>query len=204
MAHETSIRLPGRLMGVVRTDPAPAAPVGPPALTTLTSSVVESSQPDPKTSAIDCEHLQNVLNRLNEAAAAMQSQYQQLAHAVEPLAVELALAVAARFLQAKAAAGELPLADIIRQAIERLEARQPVQVLLNPDDLAVLERQDLNLPDVRLLADPTLKRGSCKVQSQDRAVRFDPESRLAALRQQLLDAVAGVSERFSAAPRHAV
>lgn len=199
MAHETSIRLPARLMGVVRTDSAAAAPVGPPALTALTSSVPQGAPPDP-TSAIDREHVQQVLTRLNEAAVAMHAQHQHLAQAVEPLAVELALAVASRFLLSRAAAGALPLADIIRQAVERLEARQPVQVLLHPDDLAALERQDLNLPDVRLVADPMLKRGSCKVQSQDRAVRFDPEHRLAALRQQLLDAVAGVGERFSTAP----
>jgi flagellar biosynthesis/type III secretory pathway protein FliH len=196
MPHETSIRLPGRLVGVVRTDTAAPVPVAPPLASAATPNTALATAPVAVATAdaADRERVRRVLAGFTEAAAGLRAQGEQLAQMVEPLAVDLAIAVARRFLHEQTASGAFPLAALVRQAIERLDTRQPVSVLLHPEDLALLQRQLganadlLGNADVRVAADTTLTRGSCKVQSQERGVRFDLESRLAALRQQLLDA----------------
>ena len=197
MAHETSVRLPGRLVGIVRTDAAAPVPAGPPLgpAAAPPAAAAGARVAIATADAAERERVRKVLASLTEAVAGLRAQGQQLLQAVEPLAVELALAVAGRFLHRQVETGAFPLAALVRQAIERLDSRQPVVVLVHADDLALLQRQLgdnadlLGGAEVRLAADASLTRGSCKVQSQDRGVRFDLDSRLAALRQQLLDAV---------------
>ncbi len=203
MPHETSIRLPGRLTGVVRTDSAAPAPVGPPLAPAPSAPPRQSAAKGTAvavaaaatTDTAERERARRVLASLTEAAASLRAHSQQLTQAVESLAVELAIAATRRFLGRQIEEAKFPLAALVRQAIDRLDTRHPIVVLLHPDDLALLERQlsaDANLvggAEFRLTADAALTRGSCKVQCQDRGVRLDLEGRLAALRQQLLDAV---------------
>lgn len=193
MPHETSIRLPGRLTGIVRTHGP--APVATPAVAAQPAAAPSAAAADATCQRTYGEAVERALQALGDAAAALQAQRQVWAQAIEPLAVELALAVAARFLQVKVTAGEFPWRALIHQALDRLEASQPVTVSLHPDDLAAIQKQLAEEdtmsrgPELRIVADETLGRGCFKVQAQERLVGFDLDSRLEALRQQLHDTV---------------
>jgi flagellar biosynthesis/type III secretory pathway protein FliH len=188
MPHETSIRLPGRLVGVVRADAA--------AVTPLPSPTILPAPPTAHPGESASRNIDAVLSALRQAALLMQAHRQQQTAEMQRLAVELAVAVASRFLQGKVSAGDFPFEALIRQALDRLETRQPATVMLHADDLAALQEQLppdhpwLEQDDLRLIADTTLPRGACKVRAQDRCVHFDLEERLETLRRQLLDAVA--------------
>jgi flagellar biosynthesis/type III secretory pathway protein FliH len=210
MGHETSIRLPGRLVGIVRTDAAAPSAVGAPQLPApLAGAVTENLAVDVRPSIAakaDQPSLQRVLAALSEATAALQSHHRQLVQAVQPLAVELAAAVAGRFLLRTVELGEFPFVAWIRQALERLGTRHSVLVLLHPEDLALLqqrlgaEARAFELADASLAADPALGRGCFRVQVQDCSVRFDLDNRLEALRQHLLDSLSSSAALAGATP----
>jgi flagellar biosynthesis/type III secretory pathway protein FliH len=209
MAHETSIRLPGRLVGIVRESPPPSSASLPAAAALAPAASVPAASRENVESAAERERWQRLLTNLEHAAAALHAQHQQVVEGVEQLAVELAVAVAGRFLQTKVEVGDFPFAALIRQAVERLETRQPVVVTLHPDDLRLLcqrfgaEAGLVDHPEIRLTEDPSLPRGAFHLQAQERGLQFDLESRLAALRQQLMETVVSGGHAPLPPPRQA-
>jgi flagellar assembly protein FliH len=136
------------------------------------------------------ERLGRLVAALAQATDELKRRQQQSLDELRRFAVELALAVASRFLQTTVASGEFPFERIIAQALERLESQQPATVFLHPDDLANVEaKAELPSGQVRFVADPALRRGDCRVSAGDRSVDFDVQGRLGELRRQLLDAL---------------
>lgn len=89
-------------------------------------------------------------------------------HATEQQMVQLALAIARRILRREATLdGDLVVA-MARVALDRLGERTPATVRLNPEDLAGTGAQEgaLGSSFVTVVADASLSRGQCKVESE--------------------------------------
>src|SRR5207249_3655574 len=106
------------------------------------------------------------LARFQEATKSLRAFQQKLLGEMQRLAMDLAVAIASRFLNSQVHAGSAPMELWIREAIERLDARQPVTVRIHPEDLALLEKRlgpenflPLNDAEVSFVADPTVRRG---------------------------------------------
>lgn len=213
MSHETSIRLPVHLRGVLRADAAAASAVAPPIGPVAPAAVPAVAQGEaPLRNTPAPEMLQRALEErllaeraaeraaceralagLAQAAQQLHGCRERLAQELRRAAVELALAVATRFLHEKVAAGDFPFELLIRQAGDRLEHRGPLQVFLSPEDLRLLQERLgaghvlFDQAQFRLGADPALARGACKVSGHETSILFDLDERLTALRQQLLE-----------------
>jgi flagellar biosynthesis/type III secretory pathway protein FliH len=86
-------------------------------------------------------------------------------------AVELAVAIAARVLRRAIDAGEFPIEQIVHEMIGPLVGSAEVSIYLNPRDLRALENRLGDQPPagaLRLVADPALGRGDCRVEDGTR------------------------------------
>lgn len=193
MASETTIRLPARLVSVIRTDggaPAPiAVPAGPPACGTTPTTTGAPAAPDPE--ARDRAEAEAVLAKLLRAAQSYEAKERHTLETIKRASIELAMSVAGHFLTERVQRGDYPFEKVIGRALEQLAPRQPVTILLNPEDLALLQRRlgETLLPaaqDARWSADAALPRGVFRVETMDRGVLFDLGNRLDVLRQTLL------------------
>lgn len=108
--------------------------------------------------------------------------------AVEQELAQLALLVARRVIAHELATRPELIVQAVRQAATALPAAtRELRVRLHPDDLALLRELDAAEPHWQLLADPTLKRGDCVLESERSRLDARLETRLAAL----TDAVLG-------------
>src|SRR5262249_20873811 len=96
----------------------------------------------------------------------------QLAAEIRERIVETALLVAETVLRARIDRGEYPLPEIVRPALEALDAhganREDVTVRLHPADLALLEKPGAAGAlgaGLTLVADATVARASCVVEA---------------------------------------
>lgn len=186
MAIEQSLRLPARLRGVVRADGVEGRPVE------LASSAV--SPPPVRDAELDQERRQvdRLLASLGAVAADLRLQHQAIVKNLDRLAVELAWSIAAKFLGERLQAGEFPIEDLVKAALERLEGRQSITISLHPDDLAWLRgRTDESFPppEVQMMADATLRRGDCRAKAGDIGMWAGFADNLTNLREQLLAAL---------------
>ncbi len=187
MAHEASIRLPARLTNVVRIDPPARMAVSAPIVTPVAASTMQPEL------AAQREHLDHVLTCLNAAALDLRTQARQQKRALEQASIELAIAIASRFLYAQVKAGAFPFEALVREASARFDVSQPLAVAMHPADLALLQRKvdaerwNALASEFAWISDATLTRGSCRVQAGDRGERFDLGERVSELRQRLLD-----------------
>jgi flagellar assembly protein FliH len=93
--------------------------------------------------------------------------------------IKLSLAIARRIvLREVAVDGELMLA-LARVALDRLEARTPATIRLNPEDATLVGRATETLGNhVTIVADPSITRGGCLVESEFGAVDASVEAQL--------------------------
>jgi len=206
MGHESSIRLPTRLVGVVRTDPAtPAGPNAPPVSGPAPKNTPTTPSAADTLANINLEleteraQIQRVLFELTRGVQELRNVATQTMADVKTAAVDLALAVATHFLMEQVHAGAFPFERLVESALERLMPRQPVTVSLHPDDLALLHARLGESPalantiELRWTTGPTLRRGDVRVETPDRSALFDMQERLEQLRQ-LLHQVAADDE----------
>lgn len=187
MAHETSIRLPVRLMGIVAGEQG-AAPVN--------ALSLPPPPPGPTEAELQAQaermQIQHVLAELGQASRQMQVATKKATEQIRAAAIDLSLAVASRFLMEQVQRGTFPFERVIDQALEQLAPRLTASVALHPEDLALLqarlpeERLSCHAAELRWIADPTLPRGSCRMETPDRAALFDMEARLRQLREVLI------------------
>jgi flagellar biosynthesis/type III secretory pathway protein FliH len=142
------------------------------------------------------ERLQGVLGELLDAARELREAQRARLGEMQKVAVELAMAVASHMLHDRLESGDFPIEELVRAAVKRLEPRQAVIVRLHPDDLALLERRTADEPlfaldteELRLIADPSLRRGDCRAETGDVAVVANLEEHLAEIRRDLLRAL---------------
>ena len=108
--------------------------------------------------------------------------------AVEHELAELALLVARRVMAYELATHPEYIVHAVRQAAAALPAAtRELKVRLHPDDLALLRELDAAEPYWQLVADATLRRGDCLLQSERSRLDARVETRLAAM----IDAVLG-------------
>jgi len=142
------------------------------------------------------ERLESVLGQLLELAGELRSAQRDRLEEMQRVAVELALVVAGQLVYDRLEAGDFPVEEMVRAAVQRLEPRQAVTVYLHPKDLALLERRTADEPlfaldteELRLVADPVLARGACRAETGDVAVLSNLEEHLADIRRDLLQAL---------------
>src|SRR5205823_1721731 len=109
------------------------------------------------------------------------------------VAVELAVTIAAKLLHREITTGAFPVEAMVRDMLGQLDGEQPVTVRLNPEDLALLGRRLEGRPllpdgsaEPRLVADPALGRGDCRVEADGRLLLSELAGQLTEIRNQLL------------------
>lgn len=152
--------------------------------------------------------IERVLEQLTNCANQFAAGYHAMAEEMRQAAIELAVAVAGRVVFDKLQAGEFPIEEMVRQALTRLPAAPTLTIFLHPDDLALLQRRLAAKPllpareaHLRIEADASLRRGSCRAEAGEIHVLADLTDQLARLRQHLLwSASHAQSGSSSAAP----
>jgi flagellar assembly protein FliH len=143
------------------------------------------------------EAIQRTLSGLRETTHKIATQWDTQLAEMKRITVELAVTIAARLLHEKIEEGRFAVETLVRKVIEQVEPRQPVTVYLHPKDLALLEQrlgpEQPLVPDnreVRLVAEPALERGDCRVESNEVRVLSQLKVQLEEIRQHLLRSVA--------------
>jgi flagellar biosynthesis/type III secretory pathway protein FliH len=144
----------------------------------------------------DRQLIEQTLASLSEAIDGLEAQQRQRLEEMQQVAVELAVAIASRLVHERIEAGDFAVETLVRQVVERLGTSQPATVGLHPDDLALLEKRlgsgrRLFAEDsgIRVVADPTLVRGSCKAETADSGVHAQIETQLADVWRHLLQTI---------------
>jgi flagellar biosynthesis/type III secretory pathway protein FliH len=175
MVLTKNIAFPGRLSDAT-TRPVPAAvePV-------IDHAALERERFDKLLTALE--------RRATEAEAGRKLPLDELAR----LAIEIGVAAAAKLTHAKIAADEFGIETLVRGAIERLPTRQPVDVTLHPEDLALLQKRLGDVAElvgnrtVRFAGDGKISRGDCKAAVGDVEVWSELSTQLAELRDRLIE-----------------
>lgn len=148
----------------------------------------------PEASPATCEaELAELLERLIRSLEELDQRRRQNLQEMQQVAVELSLLVASHILQQQLSQDTFPIEPLVMEAIERLAPHEPIEVRLHPQDLQMMERQMADrlpagkLEQVRLLADPSLARGSCLANAAEFGLLSSLEQRMANVRQLLLE-----------------
>ena len=111
---------------------------------------------------------------------------------LQDLAVEIGIAVASRVVHEAIESGQFNVHALVQQAIDRCAVHTAGRVWLHPADVALLHQRLTAEPatgwsGIEILEDPSLARGSCRVESPDQAVRYEVSDHLAEMRRHLLE-----------------
>jgi flagellar biosynthesis/type III secretory pathway protein FliH len=177
---------PVRFAEFLTTEKAPVMQAEPPAqLAPVQESVADSA------SGVSQDEMRELLELLTAVAEDVQSvreqQRQSLAE-MQTATIELAVAAASWLTGAAIDAGMFAVDDLVRLALEKLEASSPVRVQLNPLDHELLKELSQLQPNADLyeqltcVENPALPRGSCRIESGRRTLLSDMETRLEEIR----------------------
>jgi flagellar assembly protein FliH len=107
--------------------------------------------------------------------------------------IQLALAIAKRILRREAAIDAELMLALARVALDRLETRMPATVRLHPDDAALAARSgDALGSHIKVVADPSMTRGGCLVESEFGAIDAGVDAQLQEVSRALLGDEAAV------------
>jgi len=115
-----------------------------------------------------------------EAAAADVARLRDevLAEAEDQL-LDLAVDIARKVLSQEISAGRHEVEPIVKEALSRVPSGGEVVVYLSPDDLERCPAAgDGGTPGVRFAADPGLRPGACRVETQQGVIESSPEGQL--------------------------
>ena len=123
--------------------------------------------------------------RLEELLRAMSAPFEQLDETVEQQLVDLALAVTRQLFRREIRLEPTHVIGVVREALQLLPvASRNVQLHLHPDD-AALVRETLspteNEPAWKIVEDPLISRGGCRVTTDNSQIDATAESRLNAV-----------------------
>lgn len=172
--------------------PAHAAPPAPSASREILLPGRKPSPEEERQRQQEREVLAQILATLRSTAAELRRQQQERLREWQRAAIELALTIASRLLYDRIQSGEFPIEARVREMIAQLEHEPVVAVRLHPQDLKLLRdrlgEQSLvgTGEQVRLLADPTLARGECRVEGRETLVLSDVVRQLEQIREELL------------------
>jgi flagellar biosynthesis/type III secretory pathway protein FliH len=136
------------------------------------------------------------------ALAGLQVRERQRLAEMQQVAVELAVAIAARLAHVKIHAGDFGVEELVREVIEQLDRQQAATLFLHPADMALLERRMesndslLSANDhIRLGEDATLPRGDCRAEFGAVSVWSQWQSQLPEIREHLLRSIQDAGAR---------
>ncbi|MBX9580960.1 MAG: hypothetical protein K2X87_11685 [Gemmataceae bacterium] len=201
---ECRVRFPARLTGasIVPADAplTPAsknrgveAPRSPQAPEQQGAHAPRSPEPDaPRSpgSDADRERLEAALGEVRRAVAGLREDQAGRLREWQRAAVELAATLATRLLHDRIAAGDFPMEAKVRDMLAQA-GDEPATVHLNPADLDLLQAR-LGGPlvpgrdDPRFVADPSLSRGDCRVESREAVLVSEITRELQEIRDDLL------------------
>lgn len=135
--------------------------------------------------------LQSRAERLDQLLHALSRPFDELDETVEKQLVELALTIVRQLFRRELRAEPSHIIGVVRDAIKLLPiASRDVQVLLHPDD-ATLVRESLTPAEGerrwRIVEDPLISRGGCKITAESSQIDAQAETRL----QAIVDAITG-------------
>ena len=136
------------------------------------------------------QQLQAGMERVNATCRALQHAAEQFHKAQDELVreteghvVELALEIARKVLMQEIQAGRYEIEPIVREALLHVSVRKNVVAHLNPEDYAVcsMAREQSgknNTGSVRFIADPTVPRAACVLDTSEGVVESSVEGHL--------------------------
>lgn len=136
--------------------------------------------------------IEQTLRGLTEVVRGLELREQQRVAEMQRATVELATAIAEKLLHERLAEGNFPIEQVVREVLAKLKPAQSATVYLNPEDLELLAarcgRTEL-LPgkELRLVADPGMKRGSCRAESGEVNVNSTLQMQLQMIRERLTE-----------------
>jgi len=162
-----------------------------------------SSQRAEKTNA-ERKHLEEQWRQIEQTLASVveevreiERRRQQSLRELRQVAVELAIAIASRILHERIGQDEFGIEQVIDNALNQLDFESPLSVTLHPKDLDLLACRTKGKPppwaqhpELRLVPDSTLTRGSCRIEGPKHEVLTDSNVVLTEVRQFLLDHLA--------------
>jgi flagellar biosynthesis/type III secretory pathway protein FliH len=144
----------------------------------------------------DHESFQRAVQAIASAAQTLADRRDEQLDQVQRLAVTLACDLASHLTHATIQADNFPVEEVVRSTVEELQASHAVDVRLNPDDVALLEKRlgpdTLRFTkklDVRLVADPAIARGNCAAESGDAGAVSRWEEQLEKIRGRLQESL---------------
>jgi hypothetical protein len=181
----------------VSSSPAPVAEPIPAAPTAQLAVPADFWQTDlARELKADRIRIEDILGRLQEATTELRKDQTERLQQWQRAAVELAMTVATRLLHERVVSGDFPMEAKVRDMVAQLEDEAPVAIRLNPADLQLLESRLGDVPllpgrdDPRLIPDPTLARGECRVEGKEAMLLSDVGRELQEIRDELLRSLA--------------
>ena len=189
--HRHNVTFKGRLARV--TLAASAAPIVAASTPAVPPPPVVEPLP-PAVPPVEVAALRTMLAELGRLAEKLRTQQRDAAADVAQTAVELAVALAERLVNAEIGADRQRLDRIVRDTLERMTPAPTVTVRGHPDDLALLQRQmnehaELQAPGDLLTFRPEKggSRGQLKIEADEWFVEWDTQRSVAELRDALLE-----------------
>jgi flagellar biosynthesis/type III secretory pathway protein FliH len=142
--------------------------------------------------AADRARIEVVLGQVKSAVEGFREDQNNRLRQWQRAAVELAATIASRLVHDRIEAGEFPMEAKVRDMVDQLEGDAPATIHLNPADLELLERRLAGEPllsgrdDPRVVPDPTLDRGACRVEGREAMLLSDLTRELQEIRDELL------------------
>ncbi len=136
-------------------------------------------------SAAKTQDLTQRIQKLEQLLRALSQPFEHLDEQIEQELFQLAVAIARQIIRREIKTDPGQIVAVVREVIQLLpgSTRQP-QVFLHPEDAAFL-RQALSMSgeteNWKLIEDPTLMRGDCRVTTENSRVDATIENRLAAI-----------------------
>ena len=166
--------------------PAPAAPV------VSDSAEIRITAEATRQAEIDRERLEALFREVRRSVGELRQDRTARLAEWQRAAIELAMTIATRLLHERVASGAFAIETKVRDMIAQLGEDSPVAVRLNPDDLKLLKARLGDEPlapehgDPRLLPDPALGRGDCRVEGRESMLLSEVSRELQEIRDELL------------------
>jgi flagellar biosynthesis/type III secretory pathway protein FliH len=194
MTHELTVPFHPAIRGLSFADPSgelPVPTVHPPH--SVNARTVAANVERDRAAEAERAAIQQVLAALNEAVQQIQKRDQQRLAEFQRATIDLAVAIASRLVHRKLTAGEFGLETLVGQLVAELGTATSITAYLHPEDLALLkQRLEGNAPStlapgiVDLAADTSLRRGDCRVQTDDVTAHSQWEAKLDEIRERLM------------------
>lgn len=177
MPAQLAVRLPGPLRRVVVAGGGDAATSQPASGSAdLQARLAAATQ-------AQAAKLKTAIAGVEQAAAELNGARMGFLKEAESQVVELSLAIARKVLMQEIQDGRYKIEPLVREALLSVPARQDVVVHLNPDDHAQCDMvRDAGTTDkagiVRFVADPSVQRGGCLLETPDGVVEATLETNM--------------------------